>query len=109
MDKIEFSLENGEKTEFYVLEQTRLGGCDYILVTDTVDEEEGEALILKDIPLLKIKMPSMKSWMTNANWMRWQKFFPICWMISTWKNNPGVCAVRRFYIGEAFLPAAIFR
>ena len=40
MDKIEFSLENGEKTEFYVLEQTRLGGCDYILVTDTVDEEE---------------------------------------------------------------------
>ena len=46
MDKIEFSLENGEKTEFYVLEQTRLGGCDYILVTDTV---EGEALILKDI------------------------------------------------------------
>lgn len=85
MDKIEFSLENGEKTEFYVLEQTRLGGCDYILVTDTVDEEEGEALILKDIPLLKIKMPSMKSWMTNANWMRWQKFFPICWMISTWK------------------------
>lgn len=41
MDKIEFSLENGEKTEFYVLEQTRLGGCDYILVTDTVDEEEG--------------------------------------------------------------------
>ena len=49
MDKIEFSLENGEKTEFYVLEQTRLGGCDYILVTDTVDEEEGEALILKDI------------------------------------------------------------
>ena len=51
MDKIEFSLENGEKTEFYVLEQTRLGGCDYILVTDSMDseEEEGEALILKDI------------------------------------------------------------
>ena len=40
-----------EKIEFYVLEQTRLGGCDYILVTDSMDseEEEGEALILKDI------------------------------------------------------------
>lgn len=38
MDKIEFCLEDGEKAEFYVLEQTRLGGCDYILVTDSVDE-----------------------------------------------------------------------
>lgn len=51
MDKIEFCPDGGEKVEFYVLEQTRLGGCDYILVTDSMDsdEEEGEALILKDI------------------------------------------------------------
>lgn len=49
MDRIEFCLEDGEKAEFCVLEQTRLGGCDYILVTDSMDEEEGEALILKDI------------------------------------------------------------
>lgn len=51
MEKIEFCPEGGEKVEFYVLEQTRLGGCDYILVTDSMDseEEEGEALILKDI------------------------------------------------------------
>ena len=35
--------------EFYVLEQTRLAGRDYILVTDILDEEEGEALILKDV------------------------------------------------------------
>ena len=51
MESIEFCPDGGEKVEFYVLEQTRLGGCDYILVTDSMDseEEEGEALILKDI------------------------------------------------------------
>lgn len=46
-----FAPTAAKKVEFYVLEQTRLGGCDYILVTDSMDseEEEGEALILKDI------------------------------------------------------------
>lgn len=34
--------------EFYVLEQTRINGADYILVTD-FEEGDGEALILKDI------------------------------------------------------------
>ncbi len=33
--------------QFYVLEQTRLGGVDYILVTDS-REGDGEALILRD-------------------------------------------------------------
>ena len=48
MDKILFMTEDGEPVEFYVLEQTRIGGLDYILVTDT-EEDDGEALILKDI------------------------------------------------------------
>ena len=34
--------------QFYVLEQTRLGGIDYILVTDSA-EGDGEALILRDL------------------------------------------------------------
>ena len=34
--------------DFYVLEQTKLGGVTYILVTDT-QEGDGEALILKDL------------------------------------------------------------
>ena len=34
--------------EFFVLEQTLLGGINYILVTDS-QEEEAEALILKDM------------------------------------------------------------
>ena len=38
----------GEETIFYVLEQTKLGGSQYILVTDT-QEGDGEALILKEV------------------------------------------------------------
>ena len=49
MDKISFTLEEtGEEILFYVLEETRLNGTDYILVTDSQDED-GEALILKDL------------------------------------------------------------
>ncbi len=49
MEKITFFPDKDESgsVEFYVLEQTRLGGTDYILVTDTEDGD-GEALILKD-------------------------------------------------------------
>ena len=47
MDKIVFTPEGGEPVRFYVLEQTRLGGTDYILVTDAEDGD-GEALILRD-------------------------------------------------------------
>lgn len=48
MEKIVFRAEGEETVEFYVLEQTRIGGTDYILVTDT-EEDDGEALILKDM------------------------------------------------------------
>ncbi len=49
MDKISFiHKETGETAEFYVLEETRLNGVDYILVTDS-QEDDGEALILKDL------------------------------------------------------------
>ncbi|MDO4292695.1 MAG: DUF1292 domain-containing protein [Eubacteriales bacterium] len=51
MEKITFRPDDGEAVDFYVLEQTRLGGIDYILVTDNGDEE-GEALILKDVSAL---------------------------------------------------------
>ena len=48
MDKITFVPDQGEPVDFYVLEQTRLGGVNYLLVTE---EEEGDsdALILKDV------------------------------------------------------------
>lgn len=50
MEKITFSPDGpeGEAVDFYVLEQTRIAGVDYILVTDE-EEGDGEALILKDL------------------------------------------------------------
>ncbi len=49
-DEIIFTADDGEEVVFRVLEQTRLGGIDYLLVsTAEDDEDEAEALILKDI------------------------------------------------------------
>lgn len=50
MEKITFCPDGteGEAVEFYILEQTRIAGVNYILVTD-VEDGDGEALILKDL------------------------------------------------------------
>lgn len=47
MEKLTFTTENEEPVEFFVLEQTRVQGISYLLVTE--DEEEGECYILKDL------------------------------------------------------------
>ena len=50
MEKIKFIFEDTkEEVEFFVLEQTRISGSNYILVTDAEEDEDGEAYILKDI------------------------------------------------------------
>lgn len=49
MEKITFVPDGEESVDFYVLEQTTIGGVNYILVTDAEEDEEGEAYILKDI------------------------------------------------------------
>jgi len=48
LEKIAFTPEGAEQVWFYVLEQTKLGGIRYILVTE---EEEGDsdAFILKEV------------------------------------------------------------
>lgn len=48
-EKLVFTDENGEDAEFYVLEQTRVNGADYLLVADSVDDEEATAIIVKDV------------------------------------------------------------
>ncbi|MCM1273320.1 MAG: DUF1292 domain-containing protein [Clostridium sp.] len=45
--KLIFETEDGN-VEFFVLEQTTLGGINYILVTEDIDSEEGDFLILKE-------------------------------------------------------------
>ncbi|MGL5259614.1 MAG: DUF1292 domain-containing protein [Lachnospiraceae bacterium] len=48
MEKITFCPDGEEPVDFFVLEQTKIAGINYILVTD-VEEGDGEALILKDL------------------------------------------------------------
>ena len=51
-EEIVFTTEDGEEVYFQVLEQTRLGGINYLLVsTSENDEEDAEALILKDVSI----------------------------------------------------------
>ena len=46
---ITLETEEGDCVDFYVLEETRINGMNYLLVTDSEeDDEEGECYILKD-------------------------------------------------------------
>lgn len=48
LEKITFCPKEDEPVDFYVLEQTKIAGVNYILVTDC-EHGDGEALILKDL------------------------------------------------------------
>lgn len=49
-EKIKFADEEGVETEFSVIEQTRVNNTDYLLVTDSDEEdEEINAFIVKDL------------------------------------------------------------
>lgn len=48
LQEIIFTTDDGEEVAFQVLEQTRLGGIDYLLVA-TGEEDDEQALILKDV------------------------------------------------------------
>lgn len=48
-NKVIFTTDDNEEIEFSILEQTKLNGFTYLLVTDADEEdEEGNAYILKD-------------------------------------------------------------
>ena len=48
MEKIKFTFEDTSETvDFFVLEQTKINGAVYILVTDS-EEDDAQSLILKD-------------------------------------------------------------
>ena len=48
MEKVTFQKNENETVEYYILEQTRISGVNYLLVTDT-EEDDGEAVILKEV------------------------------------------------------------
>lgn len=43
---VPFTTEDGEVVELYVLEETTLQGIHYILVTEELNDTEGEALVM---------------------------------------------------------------
>ncbi|WP_461812393.1 DUF1292 domain-containing protein [Faecalimonas sp.] len=48
MEKIQFMFEDGtESVDFFVLEETKVNGVSYILVTDS-EEDDAECMILRD-------------------------------------------------------------
>ena len=47
--KITFETEDGDQ-ELYVLDQTKLFGKNYILLTDDVDDEDGSFFVLREEP-----------------------------------------------------------
>ncbi|PNV63458.1 DUF1292 domain-containing protein [Clostridium sp. chh4-2] len=48
--KIVMVTDSGEEVEFYVLEETKINGMNYLLVTDAEeDDDEGECYVLKDL------------------------------------------------------------
>ena len=49
MEKVRFTFGDGsEEDEFFVLEETKINGSAYILVTDS-QEDDAECLILKEV------------------------------------------------------------
>ncbi len=50
-EKITFLDDQGVKVELYVLEETKINGVNYLLVTEAADDEEGEAFIFKETAL----------------------------------------------------------
>lgn len=50
MEKVKFVSDDMEEIEFFVLEQTKVNGKSYILVTDS-EEDDAQCLVLKDMSL----------------------------------------------------------
>ncbi len=48
-EKITLQTDDGEAVNFYVLEETRINGMNYLMVTDAQEEEDGECYVLKDV------------------------------------------------------------
>ena len=48
MEQLEFMTDDNEKVKFYVIEETRVNGMNYLLVSES-DDDEAECYILKDV------------------------------------------------------------
>ncbi len=48
-DTVSFLSEDGENIKLSVIEETKINGVSYILVTDSFEGEDGKCYIMKDI------------------------------------------------------------
>ena len=48
-NKILFTGDDGEKVEFFVIEEAKLNGTSYLLVSESEDDDEAMAYIMKQI------------------------------------------------------------
>lgn len=77
MEKIKFQLEDGTEAEFYVEEQTRIGGVAYLLVSDSLDDE-ATAYILKMCQRMTVRKPVMRWSRTRTNCRQFLKYLNRC-------------------------------
>lgn len=49
MEKLTFITDDDESVELYIIDETRINGTNYLLVTETEDDDETECYIMKDI------------------------------------------------------------
>lgn len=47
---IPFLTDDGEEIQFYILEQTMIGGINYLLVTEDIEDEEAEVMMMREDP-----------------------------------------------------------
>ena len=77
MEKIKFQLEDGTEAEFYVEEQTRIGGVAYLLVSDSQDDE-ATAYIFKECQRMTVRKPAMKWSRTRMRCRLFLKYLNKC-------------------------------
>ena len=89
MEKIIFMSEDMQEIEFFVLEQTKLNGVSYILVTDS-EEGDAECWIMKDVStedslesiydaVVLESYEAMIWWKMTMNFLLFQKCLKNCW------------------------------
>lgn len=71
MEKLTFMTDDNDSVELYIIEETRANGVNYLLVTDSDDEEDGDAqcYILKIHQPQKMQKQRMSSWKMIQNLM----------------------------------------
>ena len=68
-EKITLQTDNGEAVDFYVLEETRINGMNYLMVTDSNRVRTGSAMSLKMCPARRTVRQSMSLWRMMMSWI----------------------------------------